>query len=430
MSGTGSWGLAKLKDGFELFLERAGLSEQMAGLLALVVFAAVLGILLTLLSILLARALTAALKRFSTGTVTEFDDHLLDMSVPRYVARIIPLVIGYRLIPLVLRETPELIEGAQRLFNVFFIILVVRIARAVLIAGRDTLNDMPAFRDKPLNSYVQVASIVLYIIAGLLLFSLLTGKSVVAFLTAMGAASAVLLLIFKDAILGFVASIQISANDMVRQGDWITIPRYGADGDVTEINLTTVKVENFDRTITTVPTYALISDSFQNWRGMQESGGRRIKRSILIKVNSIRFLSDAEIEALKQIRIIAPFIEERSAEIKAYNHERGLDGSMPANGRRMTNIGLYRKYIDLYLAQHPGIHTHMTRMVRQMPSNELGVPLEVYCFTKTTEWVAYEGVMSDIFDHLFAVHTFFNIVIFERPAADDVRGMNSPLPTE
>jgi len=418
-----------LKDQLELLLQHAGFSDKVTGILGLVLFALIFFVLLGLLSKLLNWLLTEALRRFSLSTSSDFDDHLLKQHMPRYLARFLPLLIGYRLIPLLFRELPQLVEVVQHLFNIFFIVLMVRIIRAGLLAGRNTLNALPTYRDKPLNSYVQVASIILYIIAGVLIFSLVTGKSVVAFLTAMGAASAVLLLIFRDSILGFVASIQISTNDMVRQGDWITMPKYGADGDVTEINLTTVKVANFDKTITTIPTYALIADSFQNWRGMQDSGGRRIKRSILIKVNSIRFLNEQEIDALRSVKLLKPYIDERSAEIAAFNAERGLDGSMPVNGRRLTNVGLYRHYIDLYLAQHPGIHKGMTRMVRQLPPNELGLPLELYCFTNTTEWLVYEGVMSDIFDHLLAAHSYFNIVVFELPAADDMRNMGRPLPT-
>ncbi len=421
---------SNFKDELELLLQQVGFSEKITGILGLVLFAVMFFVLLGLLTKLLSWLFTEALRRFSLGTSTDFDDHLLEQHLPRYLARFIPLLIGYRLIPLLFRELPILIEPVQQFFNIFFIVLIVRILRSGLKAGRDTLNAIPTYRDKPLNSYVQVASIILSIVAGILIFSLLTGKSVVAFLTAMGAASAVLLLIFKDSILGFVASIQISTNDMLRQGDWITMPKYGADGDVEEINLTTVKVANFDKTITTIPTYALISDSFQNWRGMKDSGGRRIKRSLLIKVSSIRFMSDEEIDALKSIRLLKPYIERRSAEIAAWNKERGLDGSMPVNGRRMTNVGLFRHYIDAYLAHHPGVNPNMTRMVRQHAPNEFGLPLELYCFTTTTEWQPYEAVMSDIFDHLLAAHIYFGLVVFERPGSDDMRSLSQAAPSK
>jgi len=323
-------------------LARTGLEGPYLGLIVIVVSVGLLFVVLGLLAKALNRVLNSAARRLAGNTKTRFDDHLLDLKVPRYVARVIPLVIGYQLIPVVFADLPGWIPVIEKVFVVFFIVLVVRIIRAFMLAVRDTLVDVPAYEDKPLNSYVQVASLVLYLIAAILLFSLLTGRSALTFLTAMGAASAVLLLVFKDSILGFVASIQISTNDMVRLGDWITMPKYGADGDVTEINLTTVKIENFDKTITTVPTYALISDSFQNWRGMMDSGGRRIKRSILLKVNSIRFLEPNEIEALREIRLLRPFLDERTAEIAAHNKERGLDGTIAVNGRRLTNAGVYR----------------------------------------------------------------------------------------
>ena len=301
-------------------------------------------IVMALLSKLLNWALTTSFKRFSKTTITHFDDLLVDNRVPRYVARVIPLILAYHLIPLIFNDFPAIIPIVKRIFALSFIVLFVRIIRAVLRAGRDTLNTTPSYRDKPLDSYVQVATLVLYFAAGIAMFSLLTGRSVLTFLTAMGAASAVLLLIFRDTILGFVASIQISTNDMLRIGDWITMPKFGADGDVIEINLTTVKVANWDRTITTIPTYALIADSFQNWRGMQESGGRRIKRSILIKINSIRYLEEAEIKDLEHIQLLKPYIEEMREELSRFNAAHNVDASMPVNGRNLTNVGLFRKY--------------------------------------------------------------------------------------
>jgi len=383
----------------------------------------VLFLAMALLSKLLNWFLTTTFLRLSHRTDTRFDDLVVLNRVPRYVARIIPLTIAYQITPVLFSELPVLIPITHRIFTVFFVILFVRIARAVFKAGRDALKDMPHYRDKPLDSYVQIASLALYIIAAILIFSQLTGRSVLTFLTAMGAASAVLLLIFKDTILGFVASIQISTNDIVRLGDWITMPKFGADGDVTEINLTTVKVTNWDMTITTIPTYALIADSFQNWRGMKQSGGRRIKRSILIKINSIRYLDEAEITELERVQLLKPYIEEMREMLKVYNAEHAVDNSIKVNGRNLTNVGLFRKYVDLYLADHPQIHSDMTRMVRQQPPNEFGLPIEIYCFTKTTQWEAYEVIMADIFDHLLASTKYFKVVVFERPAADDMRMM-------
>jgi Small-conductance mechanosensitive channel len=229
------------------------------------------------------------------------------------------------------------------------------------------------------------------------------------------------MLMFKDSIMGFVASIQVTTNDIVRLGDWVTVPKYGADGDVIEINLTTVKVQNFDKTITTLPTYSLISDSFQNWRGMQASGGRRIKRSIIIKQSSIRYIPEEEIPLFKRIQGITRYIEERQAEIQDHNRKIGADRSIPVNGRNLTNAGLFRKYAEWYLQNHPGTHKDMTLMVRQLAPTENGLPFELYVFTNTTQWVAYEYIMADIFDHLIAAVPYFDLQIFERESSKDVR---------
>jgi miniconductance mechanosensitive channel len=410
------------------YLMEAGLSHTASVWVALLTGIIVMFGVMALLSKGLAAVLHMALKRMAARTKNTFDDHLLQYRLPRYVARVVPLVLSYHLVPVLFQDMPELIPAVERLFNVFFIVLFVRIARTVLRAARDTSRQSPVFGDKPLDSYVQVATLVLYIIAGVLIFSQLTGRSAVTFLTAMGAASAVLLLIFKDTLLGFVASIQISANDLVRMGDWIEMPKYGADGDVIEINLTTVKVRNWDKTITTVPTYALIGDSFKNWRGMFAGGGRRIKRSVLIKISSVRHLTDAELDRLREVKLLTPYIDEKRAEIERHNALLGVDGDLPINGRRLTNIGLYRKYVELYLKAHPGIHKEMTCMVRQLAPHEHGLPLEVYCFTNDTRWVVFEGIMADIFDHLLSVYRYFHLEVFERPAADDMRAaLSTPV---
>jgi miniconductance mechanosensitive channel len=240
----------------------------------------------------------------------------------------------------------------------------------------------------------------------------------------MGAASAVLLLVFKDTILGFVASIQVATNDMVRIGDWISMEKYGADGDVIEINLATVKIRNWDKTITTIPTYYLISDSFKNWRGMQDSGGRRIKRSIYIKISSINHLSQDDIKKLVEIDLLRPYLLKRSAEIEVYNKENNINRSVIVNGYNLTNIGVFRRYINEYLAAHPGIHKGMTMMVRQLSPSITGIPVEIYAFSDDTKWLVYEELMSDIFDHLLASVKHFGLEVFEMPAADDVRAIH------
>ena len=247
----------------------------------------------------------------------------------------------------------------------------------------------------------------------MVIFSIITGKDIGTFIATLGALSAIILLIFKDSILGFVASIQVTINDTVRIGDWITMKSYNADGDVTEINLSTVKVQNFDNTITSIPTYKLVSDSFVNWRGMSESGGRRIKRALLIRVSSIRFVDDLQLEKLLKIERIAPFIKQRKKEIEVENIAQQADKSLLLNGRNMTNIGLFRRYAMAYLENHPEINNNLTLMVRQLAPTPEGVPLEVYVFVKDKLWVNYESIMTDIFDHLFAAIPFFELECFE-----------------
>ena len=419
--------LLELDDRLKQLLLELGVDPGHVNWVALLINILVILLLMWALARVLHMVLTAGLTRLSRRTTTGFDDQLLKQRVPRYVARLVPLIIMFNMIPLVFQDFPWWAVLMERLFNVFFIVLFIRIIRAFIHAGRNTLYGLEAFKDKPLDSYAQVINLIMFIIGGVLIFSQLTGRSALTFLTAMGAASAVLLLIFKDTILGFVASIQISANDMVRIGDWITMSKYGADGDVVEINLTTVKVINWDKTVTTIPTYALISDSFQNWRGMQESGGRRIKRSIRIKISSIRYLEPAEIDELTRIQLINGYIQERREEIRRFNEENQVDHSVLVNGRRMTNIGLFRRYVDSYLRKHPQINQGMTLMVRQLAPDQHGIPLEVYCFTSTVKWVEYEPIQADIFDHLLAAIKYFHLQVFEDPAADDVRSIGHTL---
>ena len=237
----------------------------------------------------------------------------------------------------------------------------------------------------------------------------------------LGAASAVLLLIFKDTILGFVASIQVSINDIVRIGDWITFSKYGADGYVTEINLATVRVQNFDNTYTTIPTYSLISDSFQNWRGMQDSDGRRIKRSIFIKQGSIKFLSVDDIAKLKKIDLIAPYIDHREQEVNKYNRLKNIDKSLLINGRNQTNLGVFRKYIDAMLHENPAINKDMFLMVRHLAPTPQGIPLEIFCFSKDKRWENYEYIQADIFDHILAAIPYFDLELFEEPTGSDLK---------
>lgn len=340
-------------------------------------------------------------------------EYLLANRFPTFLALIAPLSWIRNTIPIVFENYPGVISLITKLTSIFIVLMVFWLISSFLKSLSRYLLNLSRFSDKPIESYFQVIRIIVAIFVAGAIFTILSGKSFASFFTAMGAASAVMMLIFKDTILGFVASIQVSSNDMVRIGDWITMPKYNADGDVSQITLTTVKVRNFDNTITTIPTYALISDSFQNWRGMQQSGGRRIKRSITLKQSSFRYIEDNEIENFKKIQSISDYIDERQNEIDTFNTEIGADRSLRVNGRNMTNIGLFRKYAENYLKNHPNINKDMTIMVRQLPPSEIGLPIEIYCFTNTIIWGDYEVIMADIFDHLTSAVRYFDLRIFE-----------------
>lgn len=329
------------------------------------------------------------------------------------LAYVAPVILLKNTVGMVFYNYPNWVPIVDKLIDAYIVLMIVWLLMAMLSSWADVIKEHPSYKGTPLDSYLQVIRMVLFLYAIIILFSMFTGKSPLAFFTAMGAMSAVLMLMFKDTIMGFVASIQVTTNDMIRIGDWVAMPKYGADGTVTEINLTTVKIQNFDRTITTVPTYALISDSFRNWRGMQESGGRRIKRPIYIKQSSVRFIEEDELDKFKKIQGIQEYIVEKNDEIQKHNESIGADRSLLVNGRNLTNLGLFRIYAIWYLEKHPHIRKDMSLMVRQLDPTERGIPMEIYAFANTTLWVPYEGIAGDVFDHLIASVKYFDLEIFE-----------------
>ncbi|KAF2513845.1 mechanosensitive ion channel family protein [Flavobacterium foetidum] len=353
---------------------------------------------------------------FAQRTKTKFDDYLIQNKTTRYTAYLIPFFFIYKAVPVILDkyEYWELIFG--KIVGVYIVLLGLWIVRTIFNSLRDYLKQKPEYSDKPIDSFVQVIMIVLWIFGVAIIISTLFGIKKGELLTILGTLSAIIILIFRDTILGFVSSVQVAINDMVRIGDWITMDKFGADGDVIEINLTTVKVRNFDNTITTIPTYALSSDSFQNWRGMQKSEGRRIKRHVLIKSSTIRFLNDQDLQQLRKVQLITSYIDSRQAEIDRYNDLRGVDKTLSLNGRNMTNLGLFRKYIMQYLVNHPGLNKDMHIMCRQLQSTAHGVPLEIYVFSSDKRWANYEYIMADIFDHVMASVRYFDLEIFELPS--------------
>jgi miniconductance mechanosensitive channel len=344
---------------------------------------------------------------------TRFDDLLVSNKTAKYISHLIPLLFIYKSVPIILKDFVYWEGVFGKLVGIYIIILSLWIIKTIFNAIRDFLKQNSRYSDKPIDSYIQVIMIVLWIFGFFIIvsriFDINTGKMIGAF----GAISAIIILIFRDTILGFVASVQVSLNDMVRIGDWITFEKFGADGDVIEINLATVKVRNFDKTTTTIPTYSMISDSFRNWRGMTDSQGRRIKRHVLIKATSIRFLKDEELDNFKKIELVSDYISSKQIEINKYNTSNEIDKSILINGRNMTNFGLFRKYITQYLNQHPGLNKEMMLLCRQLQPTPQGIPLEVYAFSNDKRFVNYEYIMSDIFDHIFASISYFDLEIYE-----------------
>lgn len=356
---------------------------------------------------------------------TNWDDYLVKNKFFRALAQLVPVMFMEYFLSIVFYRYPTLLSISNKFVMFILIIVVILIVNRFLSTLRDILVERPHYRDKPIQSYFQVMKIISSGILIVILLSILTGTTPVYFLTSLGAVSAILLLVFRDTILGFVGSLQLSANDMIRIGDWVTMEKFGADGEVEEINLATVKVRNFDKTITTIPTYSFISDSFKNWRGMQESDGRRIKRSVKININTVKFADDELLQRLKKIVVLEEFITKRQLEIEQYNIENGFIGENAVNGRRQTNLGIFRRYVEHYLKQKVEINQDMMVMVRQLESTDAGIPLEIYCFTKSKEWEPYELAMSDIFDHIFAMIQVFDLQIFEKPSGRDMRMLTS-----
>lgn len=354
-------------------------------------------------------------------TKTKFDDLLVSNKTAKYIAYLFPLFFVFRAVPVILDKFEYWENIFGKTVATYIVLLILWIIRTIFNSVRDYLKLIPRYSDKPIDSFIQVIMIVLWMFGITFIVSKLFDIDQKELLTLLGAVSAVIILIFRDTILGFVASVQVAINDMVRIGDWITMDRYGADGDVIEINLATVKVRNFDNTTTTIPTYSLSSDSFQNWRGMLNSDGRRIKRHIIIKSNSIRFLEDHELNDFKKINLLSAYIDSRKLEIDNYNKGHKIDKNLAINGRNLTNLGLFREYIIQYLHQYPGLNKDMLMLCRQLQSTPYGVPLEVYAFSKDKRFENYEYIMADIFDHIIASVPYFDLEIFVMPSENEAK---------
>ncbi|MCK4678515.1 MAG: mechanosensitive ion channel [Bacteroidales bacterium] len=362
---------------------------------------------------------------FAKKTKSHWDDVLLEKKFFKRLTYLVPAYIYYLLFPIALNEYPELSNLVTNLLGIYMLIITVQVISSFLSAFEAIYQEYEFAKSKPIKGYLQVVKIIIYVIIGIVVISILIGKSPITLLAGMGAMSAVIMLIFKDSILGFVGGIQLSANDMLRTGDWISMPKYGADGTVTDIALTTVKVQNWDKTISTIPTYSLITDSFQNWRGMEESGGRRIKRSINLDMESVKFCTHEMLERFKKFQHVAEYVDMTEKEVQVYNKKFNIDDSVLVNGRRQTNIGVFRAYLRGYLHHHEKISDTMTFLIRQLQLTERGLPIQVYVFSKVQAWADYEDIQSDIFDHILAIIPAFDLRIFQNPTGSDFRELKN-----
>lgn len=396
-------------------LESYGIAENFIQPIAKIILALILLAFLMVIHYATKKILLMTVVKWMKNNTFKFDDFLIERKVIQRITHIVPGVVAFYLTSFF----SGIEQILQKIVMTYIFLMGIFVFDAVLSALNDIYRTFEISKVKPIKGYIQVVKICAYILGGIVIVAYLLNQNPIVILSGIGALTAVLMLIFKDSILGLVAGIQLSANDMVRIGDWIEMPRYGADGDVLDISLNTVKVANFDRTITTIPTYALMSDSFKNWRGMVDAGGRRIKRSILIDTTSIAFCSTEMLENLKKLHLLRPYIEQKLQEIEHYNLEHGF-AEHAINGRRLTNIGTFRAYLERYLKNHPKVHQEMTCIVRQLPQGENGIPLEIYVFMNDINWVNYEGFQADMFEHIFAIVPEFGLRLFQKPTGYDL----------
>ena len=361
--------------------------------------------------------------RLVKKTKATWDDVVFDRKVMIYLSHLVAPIILYILLPLAISNA-GLLTFILRICMIYIIAVFLKFISALLSALYHVYSEREQFRDRPLKGLLQTVQVILFFIGGIIIVSILIDKSPMVLLTGLGASAAVLMLVFKDSIMGFVSGIQLSANNMLKVGDWIEMPKYGADGTVIEVTLNTVKVRNWDNTITTIPPYALVSDSFQNWRGMQESGGRRIKRSIRIDMNSVKFCTPEMLAKYRKIRLLKDYIEETEKVVEEYNKEHGIDNSVLVNGRRQTNLGVFRAYLTNYLRSLPAVNQDLTCMVRQLQPTEQGIPLELYFFSSIKAWIPYEGVQADVFDHVLAIIPEFDLHVFQNPTGEYYRALS------
>ena len=405
---------------FEAYLQGQNVPPDLAVNLAVALGLVVLVILATVANLVAKRVILRIVKAVVKRTRFTWDDLLLETGVFTRLSHLAPAVVINTFGPGVLGDSPVVAKFVGGVVGVYLICIWLGVLFALLNAIQGAIQTRESKKNVPIKGFVQAIKLVATVVGVIFILAIILNKSPLFLFSGLGAITAVLLLVFKDAILGFVAGIQISANDMVRVGDWIEMPKAGADGDVIDVSLTTVKVQNWDKTITTIPTYSLISDSFRNWRGMSDSGGRRIKRAIYFDISSIQFANEEQLETWSKIGHVREHLDRKRKEIAADNDKLGDEANVLGNGRRLTNIGTFRAYCVNYLKTHPHIAQDKTLLVRQLQPSEHGLPLEIYTFVNNTAWAFYEGVQSDIFDHLLAVAKVFDLRVFQAPSGFDV----------
>ncbi|RLD87244.1 MAG: mechanosensitive ion channel family protein [Bacteroidetes bacterium] len=379
----------------------------------------VVTILLALLAdFIVKRVIISSIAALTKRTKNDWDDVFVKQKVFNRLAHLAPALIVYYSLQYIF-EAEKLVDFLGNLTQTYMILVVLMVIDSVLNAMHEIYMKLPISQGRNIKGYIQVVKIIFYTMGIILIISVYSGETPKALMAGVGAMAAVLMLVFKDTILGFVASIQLSANKMVNVGDWISMPKYNADGDVIDISLNTVKVQNWDKTIATIPTYALVSESFNNWKGMEDSGGRRIKRSINIDMNSVTFLDEAQIEKLGNFHLLKDYISNKQKEIAEYNKSLQLEEGTVTNGRKMTNLGTFRKYLEEYLQHHPMISNEMTFLVRHLQPTDKGLPVEIYVFSKDQAWANYEAIQADIFDHTLAILPEFDLHVFQSPSGGD-----------
>ena len=372
--------------------------------------------------------LLRVVKRIVARTKATWDDILFEDRVLRRLCHIVPPVLIYFLLPLAFPPESGMVAFVLKLLLIYVIAVVLRFVNAFLKALHDVADQKEELQGKPLKGLMQTGQVIAFFVCIILIISILIDKSPARLLAGLGASAAILMLVFKDSIMGLVSGIQLTANDMLHVGDWISMSKYGVNGRVTEVTLNTVKVRNWDNTIVTVPPYLLISDSFQNWRPMQDSGGRRVMRSVNIDMNSVRFCTPEMLDRFRKIRLLKDYIDETERLIAESNEQAGVENDPePVNGLHQTNLGVFRAYLERYLRSLAGINQEMMLMVRQLQPTEKGLPVELYFFSKVTEWTVYEKVQADVFDHVLAVIPEFGLRVFQNPAGSDVRDLKGEI---